>query len=462
MTTIETLDSRYARDSSSDHRADRAAPGSPRLLVVLECRRPTALGCRLMLDRLDEVIVARNPTGRIERNLRSATLFVGDFQVSRQHLAVRRTQAGWRLDDLGSKNGTAVNGERVNTAMLVHGDIIEAGGAMLMFLLDGGRGDANDCDLTPSAGPPSFRTLSIELERRIQEILKIAPVAVPVLVRGETGTGKELMARAIHEVSGRRGPFVPVNCGALPRDLIESELFGHRRGAFSGATEDREGLVRRAHQGTLLLDEIAELPPDSQIALLRFLQEGEVRPVGASHAVKVDVRVVAATHQDVKQRLIDGRFRSDLYGRISGFELNLPALRDRREDLGMLVASILSTACPDPSRITLSKSAARALFRYSWPQNIRELENAMRAAVGLSDGYEIRMEHLPKAVRDQQQSTSISLLGSKDRALREQLIELLRETGGNVSAVARAMQRAPVQIRRWCHRLQIDVAGFRH
>jgi DNA-binding NtrC family response regulator len=270
------------------------------------------------------------------------------------------------------------------------------------------------------------------------------------------------MARAIHDMSGRPGPFVPVNCGALPRDLIESELFGHRRGAFSGANEDREGLVRRAHQGTLFLDEIAELPPDSQIALLRFLQEGEVRPVGASQTVKVDVRVVAATHQDVKQRLVDGRFRSDLYGRISGFEITLPPLRDRREDLGLLIASILSSACPDPSQITLNKAAARALFRYAWPQNIRELENAIRAAVGLSEGGEIRLEHLPRTIREKEQPAAGPLLSTKDRTLREQLLELLRDTGGNVSAVARAMHRAPVQIRRWCYRLQIDLADFRH
>jgi DNA-binding NtrC family response regulator len=284
---------------------------------------------------------------------------------------------------------------------------------------------------------------------------------VPVLVRGETGTGKELVARAVHEVSGRRGGFVPVNCGALPRNLIESELFGHRRGAFSGANEDREGLIRHAHQGTLFLDEIAELPPDSQIALLRFLQEGEVRPVGASTTVKVDVRVIAATHQDVKQRLGDGRFRSDLYGRISGFELTLPPLRDRREDLGLLIAAILTRVCPDPSQISLNKSVARALFRYAWPQNIRELENALRAAVGLSDGGELRLEHLPGAVREQEPTAGGPLLSTKDRALREQLIELLRDSAGNISAVARAMQRAPVQIRRWCNRLQIDVTDFR-
>jgi DNA-binding NtrC family response regulator len=463
MTTIETLDSRCSRDSSSErHLAQRLAAGSPRLIVALECRRPTALGCRLMLDRLDEVIVARNPTGRIERNQRSATVHVGDFQVSRQHLAIRRTPAGWQLTDLGSKNGTAVNGAPVSTAMLASGDIIEAGGAMLMFLQDdSARSDAADRELVAAAGPMSFQTLSLELEGRIQQIQKIAPACVPVLVRGETGTGKELMARAIHGVSGRPGPFVPVNCGALPRDLVESELFGHRRGAFSGATADREGLVRRAHRGTLFLDEIAELPPDSQTALLRVLQEGEVRPVGATDAVNVEVRVVAATHQDLKQRLVDGRFRSDLYGRIAGFEIFLPPLRERREDLGMLIARILPTATPDPARITLSKAAARALFRYAWPQNIRELENVMRAAIGLCDGGEIRTEHLPRAIREHGLPPPGAELSAKDRALREQLIALLRETGGNVSAVGRAMQRAPVQIRRWCNRLRIDLSEFR-
>jgi transcriptional regulator of acetoin/glycerol metabolism len=466
MTTIETLDSRSRRDSSSGrHLSERLSSGSPRLLVVLECRRPTALGCRLMLDRLEEVIVARNPDGRIERGQHTATIYVGDFQVSRQHLAIRKTPKGWQLHDLASKNGTAVNGERMGSALLVDGDIIEVGGAMLMFLQDHGTredfDDATDRELAVGV-PPPFQTLSLELERRVQQIQKIAPVGVPVLVRGETGTGKELMARAIHEVSGRKGAFVPVNCGALPRDLIESELFGHRRGAFSGATEDREGLVRRAHQGTLFLDEIAELPPDSQIALLRVLQEGEVRPVGATDTVKVDVRVVAATHQDLKQRLVDGRFRSDLYGRIAGFEMFLPALRDRREDLGMLLAAILPTASPDPSRITISKSAARALFRYPWPQNIRELENAVRAAVGLCDDHEIRIEHLPRAIREHHLPTPGSELSAKDRALRERLIDLLRQESGNVSAVGRVMQRAPVQIRRWCNRLRIDLSDFRH
>jgi transcriptional regulator with AAA-type ATPase domain len=442
--------------------ADRLEHYPQVLIAALECSRPTALGCRLVLDRLDEVIVARGAAGGIERAGRSATIFVGDVQASRQHLALRRTPSGWRISDLGSKNGTRVNAAALTRAPLVDGDLIEAGGALLWFLDGGPVGEARDRDLVGQ--DRAFQTLSVELERRFRQVVKIAPSSVPVLVRGETGTGKELMARAIHEASGRHGPFVPVNCGALPRELIESELFGHRRGAFSGASEEREGLVRRAHRGTLFLDEIAELPPDSQVALLRVLQDGEVRPVGATDAMTVDVRVVAATHQDLAQRIADGRFRLDLYARIAGFEVRLPALRDRREDLGMLIATVLSrlqaagsTDGPGPS---LSKAAARALFRYPWPLNIRELEQTLRTAAGLCDGGEIDLEHLPEAIRDHRAACE-PRMKPEDRARRAQLIGLLREEAGNVAAVARALGCAPVQVRRWCSRLQVDLARFR-
>jgi DNA-binding NtrC family response regulator len=280
-----------------------------------------------------------------------------------------------------------------------------------------------------------------------------------VLVRGETGTGKELMARAIHDASGRPGPFVAVNCGALPRTLIESELFGHRRGAFSGAGDDHDGLFRRAHRGTLFLDEIAELPAESQVALLRVLQEGEVRPVGASESVQVDVRVIAASHQDLPRRIADGRFRQDLYGRIAGFEITMPALRDRREDLGTLIATILRRICPYPERFTLHRDAASALLRYPWPQNIRELEQALRSAVALCDDGKLRLAHLPPAIASYR--IAGTALSAGDAALRARLVELLGDSAGNVAAVARAMSRAPVQIRRWCRRLQIDLATFR-
>src|SRR5262249_48969231 len=160
---------------------------------------------------------------------------------------------------------------------LADGDIIEAGGTLLMFREDGSLGESNDRDLAEEPDTPiAFRTVSLDLEHRVHQLTRIARAGVPVLIRGETGTGKELIARAVHAPSGRRGAFAPVTCGALPRNLIESELFGHRRGAFSGASEERDGLVRRAHNGTLFLDEIAELPEESQVALLRVLQEGEV------------------------------------------------------------------------------------------------------------------------------------------------------------------------------------------
>jgi transcriptional regulator with AAA-type ATPase domain len=473
MNTVEILDTSPTWSRVSDARvADPVSPRLlPRLIVVLECSRLLAPGGRLMLDAIDHVVVARSAPGRIERAGRAARIAVTDVEASRRHLRIRRSEQGWQVEDLGSRNGTVVNGERVQIAALADGDLVEAGGAMLMFL-DGsrrgcepeGRDPSDPPGAEPTATSPAsavYRTLSVELERRLRQIRKIAPSVVPVLVRGETGTGKELVARAIHDASGRSGPFVPVNCGALPRNLVESELFGHRRGAFSGATDDSEGLVRRAHKGTLFLDEIAELPPDSQVALLRVLQDGEVRPVGASEPTRVDVRVVAATHQDLRRRIANGMFRQDLYGRIAGFEVTLPALRDRREDLGLLIAAILPRLCPRPELVTLHKQAARALLRHPWPLNIRELEQALRAALALCDGGQVRLEHLPAAIRDHKPPAALAD-DSADAALRGRLIALLREEHGNLAAVARAMDRAPIQIRRWCRRLGIDLAQFRH
>jgi transcriptional regulator with PAS, ATPase and Fis domain len=447
--------------------------------VAIERHRLSAGGRRLCLDDLDEVTVGRDTVGRIERQGRSALLVVGDIETSRKHLVIRRTGAGWSIEDLGSRNGTVVNGERVDHAMLVDGDWIEAGGAVLQFSIDhvnvassadGSRGsvirreaasELGDRDLEDTAhGPRVFQTLNLELEDRIAQVERIAASRVPVLVRGETGTGKELMARAIHAASGRPGAFVAVNCGALPRSLIESELFGYRKGAFSGADEDRDGLFRRAHRGTLFLDEVAELAAESQSALLRVLQEGEVRPVGASEPIKVDVRIIAASHQDLAQRMVDGRFRQDLYGRISGFEITMPPLRHRREDLGTLIATMLPRLTANPERVSLHRDAACALMRYPWPQNIRELEQALGAAVALCDDGRVRLGHLPDVIANYRPPGSAPL-SARDAALRVKLVGLLEESSGNVAAVARAMTRAPVQIRRWCRRLKIDLARYR-
>ena len=422
-----------------------------------------ALGKRVVLHELDEMYVARDSgPARLERSKRGAVLFINDINVSRRHLAIRRTRSGWRLEDLGSKNRTVVNGKVVDSVMVGDGDLIEVGATMLMFLQDEEqRRDVHDRDLEhPVTSVMAFETLNVDLERQVSQLVKLAPSRLPILVRGESGTGKELIARGVHATSGRRGPFVAVNCGALPGTLIESELFGHRRGAFSGASEDREGLIRAADRGTLFLDEIAELPPDSQASLLRVLQEGEIRPVGASDVVKVDVRVIAATHQDLQQRIAEGQFRNDLYGRISGYDVWLPALRRRREDIGMLIAAILPRVCSASERVRLHKAAARALFNYSWPLNIRELEHALQRALGLRDAEEIQRSHLPPAIRAYVSADQPDL-SPHDRALRTQLITLLRRTRGNIAAVAREMSRAPIQIRRWCSRLEIDVAEFR-
>jgi transcriptional regulator of aromatic amino acid metabolism len=446
--------------AAKNQRTNREAP---RLTVVCEYGRLTAPALRVALGDLQEVTVGRGSQRSFVRQGTTATLSVPDDEISRKHLAVRRQVGGWEVVDLGSKNGILVNGTPVDSISLTDGDLIEAGGTLLMFREeDSGPDGAPDRDLAvETATPITFRTVNVELEGRVRQLTKIARGNVSVLIRGETGTGKELIARAIHDISARRGPFVPINCGELPRNLIESELFGHKRGAFSGASENRDGLVRSAHGGTLFLDEVAELPEESQATLLRVLQEGEVRPIGAHGAVKVDIRVVAATHQDILMRCVAGRFRQDLYARLAGFEMMLPALRDRLEDLGTLIAAILPRVASEPERITLDHYAARALFRYAWPLNIRELEQALRVAVALTDTGEIQLEHLSEAIRTYTPWSPVAAMKPEDRIVRDHLITLLREHGGNVSAVGRRMGKAPMQIRRWCQHMQIELSQFR-
>jgi transcriptional regulator with GAF, ATPase, and Fis domain len=308
-------------------------------------------------------------------------------------------------------------------------------------------------------------TLSPLLARQLERLATVAQSRVPVLIEGESGSGKELAARAVHALSGRRGRLVAVNCGALPNGLIEASLFGHRRGAFSGAVEDRAGLVRSADGGTLLLDEIGDLPLPSQAALLRVLQEGEVTAVGDSDPVAVDVRFVAATHRDLDALAVDEAFRPDLLARLEGFRLWLPPLRERREDLGVILAELLARLAPDRD-VSLHPDVARAFSAYPWPANVRELEQLLSAALALAGDARIALEHLPTGWSTPRAPVPVSRrrsapLSPEDAALRDRLIGLLEDHAGNLAAVARALDKDRTQVRRWLGRFGLDPEQFR-
>jgi len=254
----------------------------------------------------------------------------------------------------------------------------------------------------PEAGLGDLVARSRQMLDLFRTVRKIAEFKSTVLVDGESGTGKELIARAIHRLSPRcAGPFIAVNCGAIPDALLESELFGHRKGAFTDANRDRKGLFEEASGGTLFLDEIGELPVALQVKLLRALQEGEVRRLGDSQDVKVDVRVVAATARDLSAEVGRGTFREDLYYRLNVFALHLPPLRERREDIPLLVDHFLArmNARMGLAVAGASPEAMRLLVEYDWPGNVRELENSIERAIVLCEGNQIESDALPERVR---------------------------------------------------------------
>ncbi len=281
---------------------------------------------------------------------------------------------------------------------------------------------------------------------------------------GETGTGKEVLARAIHAESGRTGAFVPVNCGALPANLVESLLFGHVRGAFSGALRDEPGLVRTAQGGTLFLDEIGDLALVAQAALLRVLQEREVLPVGATRAIPTDVRVVVATHRSLHKLAESGAFRDDLLARLTGYVYTLPPLRERIDDIGFLVAAILKNVAGERAgSISLSAAAIYALLEHRWPHNVRELEQRLKTAVALAVDGRIERAHLWSSGADEELAREASGRPSspEDDALVAELVERLEAHRGNVTRVGDAMGKSRTQVQRWLRRFGIAAERFR-
>ncbi|MFN4897078.1 MAG: sigma-54 interaction domain-containing protein [Pseudomonadota bacterium] len=240
-----------------------------------------------------------------------------------------------------------------------------------------------------------------EMQKIFGVVEKVSRTRSTVLVLGESGTGKELIAKAIHALSGRSGRLVPVNCGAIPEDILESELFGHEKGAFTGAVSSRVGRFQLADNGTIFLDEIGEMSPKLQVKLLRVLQERKVDPVGSTKSIDVDVRVVAATNKDLAEEVKAGRFREDLFYRLQVVPVALPALREREGDVEMLAQHFLSRHADDLGRpgMAFSDEALRHLSAYSWPGNVRELENLVERVAILSDGDMLGVEHIPEFVR---------------------------------------------------------------
>ena len=443
----------------------------PLLFRVFACARPLGTSARHSLAELDTVLLGRADSPGFERRGEGKkgvlALHVDDPRVSAQHARLTRALGRWTLQDLESRNGTLVNGDRVASAVLADGDVLEIGRTLFLFrdAAPMTPDDPLDLETRPDEGAPGMTTLHAPLAQELGALSQVAKTLLSVLIQGETGTGKELVARALHTSSGRSGAFVAVNCGALPDTLVESELFGYRRGAFSEAREDRPGLVRAADRGTLLLDEVGDMPLSSQPALLRVLQEKQVVPVGATQPVAVDIRVCAASHRPLEKLVRDGVLREDLFARLAGLTVRLPPLRERREDIGLLIGSLTRRLAAEPAQLRFFPATARALLQYDWPLNVRELEKSLEAAIALSGQEPIAPGHLPEAVRaaldEKPRRAADEDLTAEDAQRRNELTALLTQHGGNITAVANAMGKERVQVRRWLKRFGLDPASFR-
>jgi DNA-binding NtrC family response regulator len=427
-------------------------------------RRGPARVPRLRLVYSAEVLVppatftpARGDTP-IGREATAGIRLERDTRASRLHATLHRGALGaLRIVDEKSRNGTYVNGRRIEEAVLEDGDVLSIGKSLFVirFELENLR-DAAVPELVGTA--PCMRALR-------SAIHEVAPTQARVLLLGESGCGKEVVARAIHDVGRPGGPYVAVNCSAIPESLAESQLFGHVAGAFSGAVAS-PGLFRAAHGGTLFLDEVGDLPLAIQPKLLRVLQDRKVLAVGATNPVACDVRIVAATNRDLRTAVTRQEFRGDLFARLSEIPIEIAPLRERREDVLELLLHALGAPRP-----RLSPALAEAALLHAWPFNVREVFSLAAQLRIRSGGVEeldldlvadrLRPAPAPAAIEDVKEEERAEALEKDPPPDRAKLEALLQKHRGVVADVARAMQRSRKQVYRWIAEHGIDVTRFR-
>ncbi|MCC6558382.1 MAG: sigma 54-interacting transcriptional regulator [Polyangiaceae bacterium] len=494
----------YGAPASPDARGTRAG------LVLLYAPSFEQFAPAYLLHERD-LVIGRDP---------SCGICVPEAAVSRQHARVHYQGGRWVLTDLGGRNGTLVDGEFVDEIALEHLHEIRVGDAIFKFVESGAESYARHrIDGAIVGGPeergaaqrPRSRVIGgYQIDRLLRALDRVAQSPISVVLLGESGTGKEVFAEHLHAASGRRGAFQAVNCAAIPAPLLESELFGYRRGAFSGADRDKIGLVRAADGGTLLLDEIGDMPLEAQTKLLRVLQSKEVIPIGATQPERVDVRVVCATHRDLGKLQREGRFRGDLFARLNEYSLTLPPLRERKEDVFALCRALLARhGRPD---LGVTFPFMTGLLHHDFPFNVRELEAIIKRGIALAEGPALDAHHLPDDIRDRMKSYGSAgsagsagptadegaapptrpsggatpervvatahegaapptrpsggaaperVVGRSRVPTEEELRALLRHHKGNVAAVGREFGKERMQVHRWMKRYNIDVNDYR-
>jgi transcriptional regulator with GAF, ATPase, and Fis domain len=418
--------------------------------ATLQLKKPTALsmtGARLLVQKGPDRGRALHLSSQnvVIGSSESADLTLTDPTVSRHHLRLSIMSDGYLVTDLDSTNGTRLHARRIRTAYMEPEDVLQLGDTRVKLER---IGDAVELSLSAEQSFGRLVGKSVSARRLFAELAAVAASDVTVLLEGETGTGKDAAAGAIHEASARAPkPFVVVDCASIPASLIESELFGHERGAFTGAVDKRVGAFVAADQGTLFLDEIGELPRELQPRLLRALENREVKPVGASRPIAVDVRVIAATNRDLAVEVNRGQFRDDLFYRLNVATIRVPPLRDRPEDIPLLAERFRKQLGGDDSG-RFSTSHLLSLTGRSWPGNVRELRNWVERQVLLGRGDVVEPGAQPSFSRAKAQAVE-----AFERAF---LTALMLRAGGNVSEAARLAAMDRVYLSRLLRKYQIS------